>query len=348
MTSRSPVRLKDIAKELNLSVVTVSRALRNRRDISAETKERVMQKVRELNYEPNLAARTLATGRTYSIGLVVPSFLHGFFAEVAKGIVDALRPKGYGLLIATSNADAELEKRETEHLLARQVDALILASVQHSPEFFQEIQARGSACVLVDRKLPGLRANHVGTDDIEIGQIATQHLAEQGCRRIAHIRGPEISTAAGRLEGYQSTLRKFGLPLAPELVATAAAEDSGAEERGRRAMAQLLSLRPRPDGVFVFNDAFAVGAMGAILAAGLRIPADIAVVGCGNARWTHLLRVPLTTVDQGAIKIGELAAKMAVKLVVEVASPSIRDTLVPVKLVVRESSVRMQAAASLN
>lgn len=345
MTRRSPVRLKDIAEELNLSVVTVSRALQNRRDISTETRERVLRKVQELNYEPNLAARTLATGRTYSIGLVVPSFLHGFFAEVAKGIVDAIRPKGYGLLIAASNEDVDLEKRETEHLLARQVDALILASVQHTPEFLQEIQARGSACVLVDRKLPGLRANHVGTDDCEIGQIATQHLADQGCRRIAHIRGPEISTADGRMDGYHSTLRRLGLPFSHDLVATAASADSGAEERGRKAMVQLLSLRPRPDGVFVFNDALAVGAMGAILAAGLRIPADIAVVGCGNARWTHLLRVPLTTIDQGAIKIGELAARMAMKLVVEVASPSIRDAFVPVKLVVRESSVRTAAAS---
>ncbi|WP_321470087.1 LacI family DNA-binding transcriptional regulator [uncultured Paludibaculum sp.] len=343
MTTRSRVRLKDIAMDLHLSVVTVSRALQNRRDISTETRERVLQRVRELNYKPNLAARTLATGRTYSIGLVVPSFLHPFFAEVAKGIVDTIRPKGYGLLIASSNDDVEMEKRETEHLLARQVDALIVASVQHSPEFMQGIQARGSACVLVDRMLPGLRANHVGADDSEIGRIATQHLADQGCRRIAHIRGPEISTATGRLEGYQSVLKELGMPIAHEMIATAATADSGAEECGRSAMLQLLSLRPRPDGVFVFNDGLAVGAMGAILSAGLRIPRDIALVGCGNVRWAHQLRVPLSSVDQGAIKIGELAGRMALKLVVEKASPSIRDSLVPAKLVVRESSVRTRA-----
>ncbi|MGJ5817218.1 LacI family DNA-binding transcriptional regulator [Paludibaculum fermentans] len=346
MTRRPPVRLKDIAKDLNLSVVTVSRALQNRRDISDETRERVLARIRELDYQPNFAARTLATGRTFSIGLVVPSFLHPFFAEVAKGIVETIRPRGYGLLIACSNEDVELEKRETEHLLARQVDALILASVQQSPEFIQEIQSRGSICVLIDRTIPGLRANHVGTDDREIGRIATLHLFDQGCRRIAHIRGPEVSTALGRMAGYRETLSGLGLPGLHEMVAPVVTGDSGAEECGHRAMLELLRLRLRPDGVFAFNDAVAVGAMRAILEAGLRIPNDIAVVGCGNGRWDHILRVPLSSIDQCAAKIGELAAKMAMKLVVEEASPSFRDSLVPVKLVMRESSARLGVVSS--
>lgn len=334
------VRLKDIAQDLNLSLVTVSKVLRNQSDISSETRERVLQRMRELNYKPNFAARSLATGRSFCIGLVVPSLLHPFFAEVAKGLVDAIRPKGYGLLISSSNEDEDLERHEIEQLIARQVDALIVASSQQSPAFFQAMQHRGSPCILIDRRFPGLRANYVGVDDVEIGRIATEHLAGRGCRRIAHIRGPEISTGTGRLEGYRRVLATLGIPLTENLVAPAATADNRAEDSGYEAMCRLLRLRPRPDGVFCYNDPVAAGAMKAIMEARLRIPDDISVVGCGNARWTELLRVPLTSVDQGAANIGERAAKMALKLTSDKQRPRSRTVLLPVSLVVRASSSR--------
>ena len=339
-----PVRLKDIAEDLSLSVVTVSKVLRNQTDISAGTRERVLRRMRELNYKPNFAARSLATGRTYCVGLVVPSLLHPFFAEVAKGIVDAIRPKGYGLLISSSNEDEELERQEIEQLLARQVDALIVASSQRSPAFFHAIEERNSAWVLIDRKFPDLRANYVGVDDEEIGRVAAEHLIERGCMRIAHIRGPEISTGIGRLAGYRSALARRGFPLVPEMVAQSDTADNSAEASGYQAMRQLLGVDPRPDGVFCYNDPVAAGALQAILEAGLRIPEDVAVVGCGNARWAALLRVPLSSVDQGAARIGERAAKMALKLTETEDRPKRRTVLLPVALIARESSARRAAS----
>jgi LacI family transcriptional regulator len=334
------VRLKDIARDLDLSLVTVSKVLRNQSDISSKTRERVLRRMHELNYKPNFAARSLATGRSYCFGLVVPSLLHPFFAEVAKGLVDTIRPKGYGLLISSSNEDEELERREAEQLLARQVEVLLVASSQRSPDYFQSILGRGCSCILIDRKFPGLKANFVGGDDKEIGLLATRHLIRQGCRRIAHICGSSISTGAGRLEGYRRGLAERGMPLIPGMVVPAATADNSAEDSGYEAMRRLLRHKAPPDGVFCYNDPVAAGAMKAIVEAGLRIPDDVAIVGCGNARWTELLRVPLSSVDQGATRIGERAARMALRLTADKTPSTPRNVLLPVNLVVRASSSR--------
>src|SRR5689334_17634778 len=131
-----PVRMKDIAKDLDLSIVTISKVLRDHPDISEETRERVLKRMKEVNYRPNLAARALVTGRTYSIGLVVPDLIHPFFGEVAKGMSGVLRKKGYNLVISSSEEEPELERQEVDQLLARRVDALIIASTQTSAEMF--------------------------------------------------------------------------------------------------------------------------------------------------------------------------------------------------------------------
>ena len=192
-----PVRLKDIAVELGVSVVTVSKVLRNHSDISLETRNRVLERMKQLNYRPNLAARALVTGKTNMIGFVVPDLLHPFFAEVAKGLTKILRKRGYCLVIASSEEDPELEKQEIEHLLARRVDALIVASTQLNANSFAQAEEQKTPFVLIDRFFEGLSANFIGVDDEKAGYLATRHLIEQGCKRIAHIRGPQGSSALG-------------------------------------------------------------------------------------------------------------------------------------------------------
>lgn len=156
------VRLKDIARDLGVSVVTVSKVLRNHSDISDETRDRVLKRMKELNYRPNLAARALVTGRSFSVGLVVPDLVHPFFAEVAKGLSKILRKKGYSLLIASSEEDPELEQQELDMMLARRVDALVVASAQWTVESFRRIEEQKTPYVLIDRQFAGLAANFVG------------------------------------------------------------------------------------------------------------------------------------------------------------------------------------------
>ena len=338
--------MKDIARDLNVSVVTVSKVLRNHGDISSATRERVLKRVKELHYQPNWAARSLATGRTYMLGLVVPTMLHPFFAEVAKGVSGKIRRKGYTLLISSSEEDADLEEREIEHLVARQVDALIVASAQSSARSFRHIEARKVPYVLIDRKLEGLNANYVGVDDTAIGALATEHLFEQGCRRMAHIRGPELSTGTGRLEGYGRVLARHGLEFNPAYVVSCIRFDEYSDSSGYTAMRKLLGVESCPDGVFCFNDPVAIGAMKAILEAGLRIPEDIALVGAGNSPWAGMLRVPLSSIDQGSLVVGEQAAALALRLIKSKNLSRPRIIQLPVKLMARASSLRFGNSAT--
>ena len=337
-------RLKDIARDLGVSVVTVSKVLRNHSDISEETRERVLKRMKELNYRPNLAARALVTGRTYSLGLVVPDLVHPFFAEVAKGCTRVLRKKGYSLLIASSEEESALEQQEIEQMLARRVDALLIASAQWTVECFRRIEEQKVPYVLIDRQFPGLPANFVGVDDEGVGRLATEHLLEQGCRRIACIRGPEVSTAVGRVEGYRQALSSHGMTPAPGYVVMGRTGDNSADVSGFEAMKQLLALSPRPDGVFCYNDPVAMGALKAVWDAGVRIPAEIAVIGCGNLHYDELLRVPLSSVDQESSAIGERAAKLALALVEAKAMPRPKSILLEPRVVARESSLRLVRA----
>lgn len=337
-----PVRLKDIAEDLGLSVVTVSKVLRNHPDIGEETRRRVLKRVKELNYHPNYAARTLITGQTWTLGLVVPDLLHPFFADIAGAITSEIRKHGYSLMISASDDDPELEREEIQQLMARRVDVLLVASVQSSIECFHDIEEQKIPYILVDRQFTGSVSNFVGVDDRAVGIIATSHLVEQGCRRVAHIRGPEVSTAVGRLEGYKQALATHSLaPLPGHIVSIGASGDARGETGGYEATRRLLANKIRPDGIFCFNDPVAIGTMRAILDAGLRIPEDIAVVGCGNLSYSDFLRVPLSSVDQGSRSIGKMAAAMALRLAQKNSVGRPKSELIPPRMVVRASSLRV-------
>lgn len=335
---RMRVRMKDIARDLNVSVVTVSKVLRNHSDISPATRKRVLQRVQELGYQPDWVARSLVTRRTYLVGLVAPDLMHSFFAEVAKGVSRTLQSRGYHLVISNSEEDPELEAQELELLCARRVDGLLLASAQRSGDGARigRIAQQKVPVVLLDRRLPELNLNYVGIEDEGLGRLATEHLIDCGCRRIAHIQGPPISTAMGRLAGYRQALAGHGLAVSQQYIAGSDCGSAG----GYEAMRRLLAVSPPPDGVFCYNDPIAAGAIKAILETGLRIPHDVAVVGSGNVHYSDLLRVPLTTVDQNAFLIGQNAASLLLDLIEGKGDGKPRTVLLPARLIARESTAR--------
>lgn len=337
------MRLKDIARDMGLSIVTISKVLRGHPDIGEETRNRVLARMKEMHYQPNFAARALITGKTWTVGLVVPDLLHPFFAQVAKGVSAGIRDRGYSLMITSSEEDPELERKEIEQLLARRVDVLLIASAQWLVESFRVIEGQRIPYILIDRRFEGLAANFVGVDDKLVGDLGTSHLIDQGCRRIAHIRGPETSTALGRLEGYTRALAAAGMAPMPEhVVPIGSSGDDRGESGGREAARKLLAAKDRPDGIFCFNDPVALGAMRTILDAGLRIPEDIAVVGCGNVTYSDFLRIPLTSVDQDSSAIGQRAAALALSLVEAKESVRPKTELVTPRLIVRASSQRKE------
>jgi LacI family transcriptional regulator len=332
--------MKDIARDLGISVVAVSKVLRNQHDIGVETRRRVLERAKALNYRPNFAARALITGRSYTIALVVPGLLHPFFAELARALSKTIRKQGYGLIISSSEEDADLEAREIDLLIARGVDALIIATCQSDVASFRQIEANGTPYVLIDRKMAGLNANFVGIDDELAGYLGTAHLLERGYTRVAHIGGLRSSPAEDRLAGYRRALKEHKIKYRAEYVAKCESSDELGNKTGYEAMMKLLSLPNLPDAVFCFNDPTAAGAMNAILDSGLRIPEQFGVVGCGNTHFADYLRVPLTSIDQNTAAIGETAGNMAM-LLIEKQKPN-QDAVVNVPtLVVRQSTQRV-------
>jgi LacI family transcriptional regulator len=334
------VRMKDIARDLGVSLMTVSKALRNHSDISQQTRERVLKRMRELNYQPDWIARSMVTRRTYLVGLVLPDLMHSFFAEVAKGVARKLGPLGYQIVISNTEEEGEAERRHVEVLLTRKVDGLIIASAQRNGqvELFEILDRSKVPYVLIDRMVAGVEANYVGVKDDDLGALATEHLIEQGCRRIAHIRGPALATGTGRLRGYRRALARHGMEVGPNYIVSGQYGDT----TGYEAMRELLQTNPRPDGVFCYNDPVAAGAIKAVLEAGLKVPEDIAIVGAGNVHYSDLLRVPLSTVDQGSSVIGESAADLLSQCMEAKAPVSPRRIFTTPRLIVRDSSRRKE------
>jgi LacI family transcriptional regulator, galactose operon repressor len=334
------VRMKDIARDLGVSIVTISKVLRNHPDVGEETRERVLARVKELDYRPNLAARSLVTGRSYLVGLVVPTLLHPFFAEIAKSISDALKERGYSLIVSSSDEDPDLEEQEIDQLLARRLDALIIASCRSTVELFFRIEKQKTPYVLIDRNLPGLSANFVGVDDEAVGMLATRHLIDVGCRKIAHIRGPETSPGIRRVEGYKRALTQSGIKIIDDYIIREPKGDVETRQRGAEAMRQLLNLKPRPDGVFCFNDPMAMGAMNYALGQGVSIPEDIALIGCGNLHYDDALSVPLSSINQHSRRIGQEAGRIALGILNSKVSSKPESVILQPELVVRRSTRR--------
>lgn len=334
------VRLKDIANDLNLSKMTISKVLRGQTDISAATKARVLQRMKELNYRPNIPARSLRTGNTFTIGLVIPSLTSFFFADVARGLIQTARTAGYGVLISSAEEDPEIERHEIELQLSRQVDALIVASIQESAEFFIALGRQKAPLVLIDRKLPSVAASFVGLRDQDIGYVAAAHLAEVGCRKLAYLRGPRTAWADLRWSGYRAALTEFDLPFKPEFVIDSGDPSRNEYHRGYEAMRRLLGGRTKPDGVMCYSDMLALGVIDAALAKNLRVPEDICVVGCGDQPSLREMRIPLSSVNLSGVELGQKTANLTVRVLSSQEVNQRRNLLLSPRLVVRRSSQR--------
>ena len=331
--------MKDIARELGVSVVTVSKVLRNAPEIGDETRRRVLSRMKELDYQPNQVARSLATGRAWMMGLIVPDLVHPFFSQVAKGASRIFRERGYGLVISSSEQDPELEKQEIRQMLGRRLDVLLVASTQAVDDSFRRIDEQKKHYVLIDRNFAGLEANFVGTDDRAVGRAAVEHLIQNGYRKIAHLGGSGVSTAIGRLQGYQQALNEAGLQAPPQYIQSRSKVDDEGDVTGYEGMRVLLDLKPRPDAVFCYNDPMAMGAMEAVLGAGLSVPRDVGIIGCGNVKYARMLRIPLSSVDQNCEILGQQAASLALELAVTKNATPARTILLVPNVIGRESTI---------
>ncbi len=330
--------MKDIAESLGVSIVTVSKALRNHPDIAVETRNRILARVKELNYRPNLMARSLVTGHSELIGLVVPDLVHPFFGEIAKALSAELRRHNFFLIVSSSDGDPTLEQAEIEHLLAYRLDALVVASCQPTSLNLSRVIQQGTPLILLDRSYSNLNSHFVGADDYKIGALATKHLIDTGRTRIAHLRGPANSVGIGRMEGFLDTMHEHGLAVPPAYVSSKP-KDSIQRREGHQAMKRACSPTiPRRKQSSASIDALALGAMEAAAETGIHVPRNLAIIGSGNYHFNDTLRVPLSSIEQGSVAMGKRLGQLILEIVASKGTLPPSRTIVKPKLVVREST----------
>ncbi|SFQ51644.1 LacI family DNA-binding transcriptional regulator [Hymenobacter arizonensis] len=330
--------ISDIAKELNLAVSTVSRALSGHARISEATRKRVWKLAKQLNYQPNHLAAALRKGRSNTLGVIVPHIDGNFFALVMKGIEDVANKAGFNVMLCQSNEDYVHEQKNIETLMNAQVDGILVSMARTTRDFkhFEKVRRRDVPLVFFDRILDGVDVSAVVLDDYQGGYQSVKHLLDQGCRRIAHFGGPQhINVYKNRYAGYCQALHDHGIPFEEELVVFG----DMALEDGIRGMKQLLALPKRPDAVFSASDFSVVGAMQVLKQHKLRIPQDIALSGFSNETFTSFTEPMLTSVDQHCEEMGGAAVRLLLEMVQERTKQlSPRKIVLQPLLLARESS----------
>jgi len=299
--------IKDVAKKAGVSVATVSYVINGTRNVAPETAARVRAAMEELSYHPNAVAQSLRTRTTHVIGAVISDISNPFFATLIRGAEDCARENGYSLLICNTSEKLENELVYLQLLSRKRVDGMIIAPTGKNDGLIKDLIARGMQIVFIDRKVEGVAAPAVLSENEEGAYQATRYLIEQGHRKIGIVLGlPHVSTTTERLHGYERALAEAGIAADPSLIVYGHSQVEGA----RKASVTLLDRADRPSAVFATNNLMTIGLMMAIHDLELRCPQDVSVIGFDDFDWAAAFNPPLTTVAQDPYLIGEKAVEI--------------------------------------
>ena len=299
--------LKEIAETLGISITTVSKALKNYSDVSEKTRKAVIALVEELNYTPNSFAVNLRTKESKTIGLIIPEVVHHFFSNVINGIIAEAEKKGYLVIILQSNESLELEKKQVALLINKRVDGIIMSLSNESNNDFhiKEILRKEIPFVQFDKISKLIPSSKVIINDQKAAMEAVQHLIDKGCKKVAHIRGPENpQNAIDRFLGYKKALERNGIQYDSKLVYTC---KNVTFEEGLEFAKQIIEEHPDVDGIFVITDLVAVGVLAYFNEKRIQVPNQIAVIGFSNWFMSQVITPKLSTVDQPSYEMGVAA-----------------------------------------
>jgi len=330
------VRLKDIARQLGVSVMTVSKALRDAPDVSAATKVKIKSLAAQMGYVPDSSAQGLRTKTTKLFGLVIPSITNPIYARIVFAIEERAHELGYDILLAHSLNQPEREENCIRHFLSRRVDGLFISPVyrfEAEARIYQEILARKTPVVLLGLPAPFCKNfPSVEIEEHNASYDATRHLLKLGHKRIAYFTGPPTAPwAHERFNGYCRALREAGLDVDDRLVF----QSGGTIEDGTKAALQMLNEDCKATAIQAVNDLVAIGCAETLIAQGLKIPEDVSVVGFGNILLTEHFRVPLTTVGQPKFRLGMAAVEMMMGLI---HGENVQPKRLPAELIERKST----------
>ena len=305
---KTQITIKDIARELNISPSTVSRALKNHPDISQATKDSVNKYAKDFNYKPNSLALSLRMSRNNTIGIIVPEIIHYFFSSILSGIEQVANQEGFNVIISQSNEDYETEVRNTQALIATRVSGVLASLSKHTTNYdhFQDIIDSEIPLVFFDRICIGINTDRVVVDDYSGAFAAVEYLIQTGCKRIAFYSSPlHLEISKNRKNGYLDALRKYALPVDESLIYVC-----DTREEAIIITPEILYQPNRPDGFFAINDHCAAGIMYAVKSAKLRIPEDVAIFGFSDGELAKACDPMLSTVEQHGYEMGKNAAAL--------------------------------------
>jgi LacI family transcriptional regulator, repressor for deo operon, udp, cdd, tsx, nupC, and nupG len=326
------MKMIDVAKIANVSVATVSRVISQPDRVSKETRQKVLEVIKELNYQPHMIARQFRTKETKTILVVVPDITKAFFSEVLRGIEHTALQNGYQVILGDTENDIEREREYINLLLKKQVDGMVLLTARVDKKSLEEISNQFPV-VLACEYMNGLNIPTVSIDNISSARKVTEHLIQLGHTKVAHITGPiNVVLSRDRLRGYQQAMLKHDLILDSAFIQ----EGDFSFESGYNQMLKLMALETIPTAIFVFNDEMAIGAIAAVKDSGLKVPEDIAVVGFDNVKMSSVYEPRITTIEQPKYKIGKKAMDLLLKLM---SGEALQKTKFVLKdeLIVRES-----------
>ena len=307
---------KDIAEALNVSRITVSKALRNHPDISSKMKKQVLDAVKEMGYTPNLIATQLTTRKTLTLGIVVPDLENSFFSFAIDSIIDAATARNYHVILTVSRENEQNQRKNIENLIGMRVDGLLVCVSQATsdPEIFEYIQKFNTPLVFFDRVLDGLGFSTVVFNDRQGTIDALDEVIAAGYKNIAHFAGYQsLSIGRERCEGYKTALKKNGIPVNEDWII-----ESGFEvEDGYQSFMKLLDKGDLPEIILAVNDRVALGAYKAIRRSGLDIPGDIGIIGYGFSETAQLFSPSLTIINQDPRKMGLIAVNTLIDEILE-------------------------------
>jgi LacI family transcriptional regulator len=348
--SNKRIRLKDLALQLNVSIPTVSRALKDRPDISPELKEKIKALANNLHYQPNAMASQFKNQQNRCIGVIIPRVAHFFFSTIISGILQEADAHDYRVVICQTLHDYSKEVKYVRQLSNGTTDGLLICIGNHTTdiEHLTQLADDNLPFVLFDKDVSKLKVPKVVVDDYTGAYLAVEHLIKQGYRNIAHIQDNGVAhTSQKRLKGYLSALKKYKLPQDTDLVLQT---QEVSTERGREAMLGLLRSDKTVDAVFGITDEIAIGAMNAAMSHGLRVPEDFGVVGFSDWQIASVVTPPLSTVAQPGFEMGQIAAKMLISMIEndKTTADNAQVRILKTRLMVRDSSYRGNGAGEKN
>ena len=332
------VSLKDLASQLGVSIATVSRALRNSHEVGEDMRSKVQQLARELNYRPNPFAQSLRKESPRIIGVVLPNMVTHYYASVLDGIENYARSKGYSVFSGNSHESENDEKMVIDSFVNMHVEGIIACISQDTTDFshFIEVKNMGIPLVFFARTCLHDEFSSVVADGDVAAQKATQHLINNGCRRIAFVGGPNhLDMVRRRKHGYLEALRENKIPIDRELVACDKIDFQIAYD----ATMKLFDKPNCPDAILAFNDVILYGVFEAVKDKGLRIPEDVALAGFSNSNTAEYVTPRLTTIVDHAFEQGQKACEILLNAIN--GDKNIHHEVVPMKLIIRESSKRL-------